>query len=99
MKIKKPLSNEKSFSHGIILAVFIEKRIFKNHLLKGTFILDWEPTLREFIVALLMHDGVDDVEEHFLIWPNCLRTNGTTQFFDNFKHDLTSLIVLITYKT
>jgi hypothetical protein len=42
MKIKIAPLDEKGFSHGIILVVFIEKGVFKNHFLKGAFVFGGE---------------------------------------------------------
>jgi hypothetical protein len=65
----KPFSYERGFSHVIIFIVLVEKWIFQEHFLKWTFIPDWESTWR-LVVAFLVDDGVDDVEEHFLVWLN-----------------------------
>jgi hypothetical protein len=74
----------------------MEKRIFQEHFLEWTFILDWELSLRIFIVALLMNDGVDDVEEHFFVWPNRIGTQGTTQPTNDFEHGITSMMNIST---
>jgi hypothetical protein len=86
MKIKIAPLDEKGFSHGIILVIFVEKWIFQEHFLKWTFIFDWEFTSRRFVVTFLMNNGVDDVEEHFLFWSNRLRTNRAAQFANDFEH-------------
>jgi hypothetical protein len=46
--------------------------------------------LRGFVVALLMNDSIDDVEEHFLVWLNRIGTQGTTQSADDLEHGITS---------
>jgi hypothetical protein len=45
--------------------------------------------LRKLVVAFLMHDSIDDVEEHFLVWLNWLITNRATQAADDFEHAIT----------
>jgi hypothetical protein len=63
---------EKGFSHGIIFIVLVEIRIFEEHLFEGAFVFDREFTLRGLVVALLVNNSIDDVEEHFFIWLNSL---------------------------
>jgi hypothetical protein len=71
----------------------VEKRIFQEHFLEWTFIFDRE-TVRRFVVALLVDDGVDDVEEDFVVDLDRFRTNGTTQSADDFEHGITSSFCL-----
>jgi hypothetical protein len=37
-----------------------------------------------------MNDGVDDVEEDFVVDLDWFRTNGTTKSADNLEHGITS---------
>jgi hypothetical protein len=62
----QPFSDEKGFSHGIIF--LIEEWIFHEHLLKYSFVLDWEFTLRGFVVASLVKDGIYQIEENLIVW-------------------------------
>jgi hypothetical protein len=84
-----PFSNERGFSHTIILVVLIEKRIFQEHFLEWAFILNRE-TVWGLVVAFLVDDGVDDVEEYFFVRLNRIGTQGTTQSADDFEHGITS---------
>lgn len=54
----KPLSNEKGS---------FEKRVFEEHFLKRTFVFNREFMTVRTVITFLMYNGVDDVEENFII--------------------------------
>jgi hypothetical protein len=54
--------------------------------------------LRRFIVTFLVDNGVDDVEKHFFVWLNRLRTNRAAQSADDFEHEITSLALFIPHQ-
>jgi hypothetical protein len=64
--------------------------------LKCSFILDWEFALWEFVVALLMDDGVDDVEEDFFVHLDRFRTNRAAQTAYDLEHGITSMMNIST---
>jgi hypothetical protein len=69
----------------------MKKWIFQEHLLKCSFILDREST-QGFVVAVLVNNGVDDVEEHFFVDLDRFRTNRTSQTAYDLEHGITSMM-------
>ncbi len=75
------------------IIVSMKERILQKHFLKRSLIPYGKTSMRKLVVAFLMHDSIDDVEEHFLVWLNRFRTNGATQAADDLEHILFSLQV------
>lgn len=83
----------------IFLIIFSMKEgILQKHFLKRSLIPYGKTAMRKLVVAFLMHDSIDDVEEHFLVRLNRFRTNGTAQSADDLEHlDPSSLVNLSPY--
>jgi hypothetical protein len=45
-----------------------------------------------FVIAPLVEDTIDDIEENFFVHLDRFKTHGTTESTDDFEHGITSSI-------